>query len=43
MTDARAATGVETVGIVDESILATVTEAEILIPSGLTSETETEG
>lgn len=43
VSDGTAATRVETVRIVSESILATVTEAEVLIPSGLTSGTETEG
>lgn len=43
VTDATAATGGETVGIMAESVLATVTEAEILISSVATSGTKTEG
>ncbi|CAN7114633.1 unnamed protein product [Brassica rapa subsp. narinosa] len=43
VTDATATTGVETVGIMAESVLATVTEAEILISSVATSGTKTEG
>ena len=43
VTDATAATGGETVGIMAESVLATVTDAEILISSVATSGTKTEG
>lgn len=43
VTDATATSGVETVSIVAESIFATVAEAEILVPSGITSGTKTEG